>query len=173
MQLVLFWVFAVLMLLFGAGVVVFRNPVSSALSLVMSFIALAALFITLDAFFIGVVQVLVYAGAVMVLFLFIIMLLNLRDEVTRRLNFAALTGGFLVVVGFASLIFKIAFMKFPGMDKPALAIAKPPISTPEVSDVFYVGWVLFRDYWFPLQVIGILLLVATVGVVLLSKKELK
>lgn len=173
MQLVLFWVFAVLMLLFGAGVVLFRNPVSSALSLVMSFIALAALFITLDAFFIGVVQVLVYAGAVMVLFLFIIMLLNLRDEVTRRLNFAALTGGFLVVIGFASLIFKIAFMKFPGMDKSAFSITKPPISTPEVSDVFYVGWVLFRDYWFPLQVIGILLLVATVGVVLLSKKELK
>lgn len=173
MQLVLFWVFAVLMLLFGVGVVVLRNPVSSALSLVMSFVALAALFLTLDAFFIGVIQVLVYAGAVMVLFLFIIMLLNLRDEQTRRLNFAALTGGFLVVVGFVGLIFKVVFDKFPGMDRPALDIVKPAISTPQVSDVYYVGWVLFRDYWFPLQVVGILLLVATVGVVLLSKKELK
>ena len=79
MQLALFWVFAVLMLIFGAAVVFLRNPVSSALSLVMSFVFLAALFITLDAFFIGVVQVLVYAGAVMVLFLFIIMLLDLRS----------------------------------------------------------------------------------------------
>ena len=78
MELVLFWVFALSMLAFGAGVVFLRNPVSNALSLVMSFVFLSGLFITLDAFFIGVVQVLVYAGAVMVLFLFIIMLLDLR-----------------------------------------------------------------------------------------------
>ena len=70
MQLVLFWIFSLLMLLSAMGVVFFRNPVSSAMSLVLSFIALAAVFVTLDAFFIAVVQVLVYAGAVMVLFLF-------------------------------------------------------------------------------------------------------
>ncbi|MGB7837496.1 MAG: NADH-quinone oxidoreductase subunit J, partial [Terrimicrobiaceae bacterium] len=97
MQLALFWVFAALMLIFGAAVVFLRNPVSSALSLVMSFIFLAALFITLDAFFIGVVQVLVYAGAVMVLFLFIIMLLDLRSERPRRVNIGAWIGGALVV----------------------------------------------------------------------------
>lgn len=167
MQLVLFWVFAILMLLFGVGVVVLRNPVSSALSLVMSFIALAALFITLDAYFIGVVQVLVYAGAVMVLFLFIIMLLNLRDEETRRLNFAALTGGFLVVIGFVSLLVKVV------TTPPGMAITKPVLPYFPKGDVYALGGFLFADYWFPLQVIGILLLVATVGVVLLSKKDLK
>ncbi len=62
MQLVLFWIFSLLMLLSAMGVVFFRNPVSSAMSLVLSFIALAAVFVTLDAFFIAVVQVLVYAG---------------------------------------------------------------------------------------------------------------
>src|ERR671937_849602 len=76
----LFWIFALLTLIFGAGVVVNRNPIASALSLVVSFLGLAALFISLDAFFVGIIQVLVYAGAVMVLFLFIIMLLNLQAE---------------------------------------------------------------------------------------------
>src|SRR6266550_5121449 len=76
----LFWTFALLMLVFGVAVVVNRNPVASALGLVVSFLGLAALFMSLDAYFIGIIQVLVYAGAVMVLFLFIIMLLDLRAE---------------------------------------------------------------------------------------------
>ena len=92
MSLALFWIFAALTLLFGLGVVFFRSPVSSAMSLVMSFVGLAALFVTLDAFFIAVVQVLVYAGAVMVLFLFIIMLLDLRTEARRSAVGAILRG---------------------------------------------------------------------------------
>jgi NADH-quinone oxidoreductase subunit J len=167
MQLALFWLFSILMLLFALGVVFLRNPVSSALSLVMSFIGLAALFITLDAFFIGVVQVLVYAGAVMVLFLFIIMLLNLRDEKTRRLNLAAMTGGALVLIGFVCLLFKVIFNK-PGYDLP-----KPAVDVTATNDIVGVGMTLFHNYTLPFQVVGVLLLVATVGVVLLSKKELK
>jgi len=166
MQLVLFWVFAVSMLLFGAAVVFLRNPVSSALSLVMSFVFLAALFITLDAFFIGVVQVLVYAGAVMVLFLFIIMLLDLRIERPRRLNIGAWTGGGLVVFGFVGLLGKVLSSEL-GFD-----MEKPLVST-QVSDVSAVGIILFRYFNLPFQIIGILLLVATVGVVVLSKRELK
>ena len=167
MQLVLFWVFAVLMLLFGAAVVFLRNPVSSALSLVMSFVFLAALFITLDAFFIGVVQVLVYAGAVMVLFLFIIMLLDLRSERPRRLNIGAWTGGGLVVFGFVGLLGKVL------SSEPRFDMEKPLISSPQISDVSAVGVTLFRHFNLPFQIIGVLLLVATVGVVILSKKELK
>jgi len=166
MQLVLFWVFAVLMLLFGAAVVLLRNPVSNALSLVMSFVFLAALFITLDAFFIGVVQVLVYAGAVMVLFLFIIMLLDLRSERPRRVNIGAWTGGGLVVFGFVGLLGKVLSSEL-GFD-----MEKPLVST-QVSDVSAVGIILFRYFNLPFQIIGILLLVATVGVVVLSKRELK
>src|SRR5436309_12748593 len=89
----LFWLFSLLLLVFGAAVVLNRNPIASAMSLVISFIALAALFMTLDAFFIGIIQVLVYAGAVMVLFLFIIMLLDLRAEERRRINWFAFIGG--------------------------------------------------------------------------------
>jgi NADH-quinone oxidoreductase subunit J len=168
MQLALFWIFSILMLVFALAVVFMRNPVSSALSLVMSFVGLAALFITLDAFFIGVVQVLVYAGAVMVLFLFIIMLLDLRSEKTRRLNLAAWTGGGLVLIGFLTLLARVLFVN-PGYGEiPREAMPPGPI-----TDVVGVGVTLFKNYTLPFQVIGVLLLVATVGVVLLSKKELK
>src|SRR5213593_849393 len=95
---VLFWIFASLMLVFGAAVVVNRNPVASALSLVVSFLGLAALFMSLDAYFLGIIQVLVYAGAVMVLFLFIIMLLNIRAEERRRINWFTSAAGIGVAV---------------------------------------------------------------------------
>lgn len=167
MQLALFWLFSFVMLAFALAVVFLRNPVSSALSLVVSFVGLASLFVLLDAFFIGVVQVLVYAGAVMVLFLFIIMLLNLRDEKTRRLNLAAWTGGGLVLIGFLGLLSKVVLAN-PGYQFP-----KTPIAETAVTDVAGVGITLFKSYTLPFQIIGVLLLVATVGVVLLSKKELR
>src|SRR5215216_157280 len=96
----LFYLFAAMTLLFGIGVVVCRNPVASALSLVMSFAGLAALFISLDAYFIGVIQILVYAGAVMVLFLFIIMLLDIKVEALRKMNAPAVAGGIVLALAF-------------------------------------------------------------------------
>src|ERR1039458_1953643 len=93
-----FWLFSFLMLAFAVMVVVQRNPVASALSLVVSFLGLAALFVLLDAYFIAVIQVLVYAGAVMVLFLFIIMLLDLRAEKIRKINWLASAGGIAVAL---------------------------------------------------------------------------
>ena len=185
MQLALFWLFSILMLLFGLGVVFFRNPVSSAMSLVMSFVALAAVFVTLDAFFIAVVQVMVYAGAVLVLFLFIIMLLDLRDESRRPVNLLAWAGGGLVVSAFLA-----ALMKVIGSD-PSFQITKPAITGLQsanvarmfgphfnfangvINDVAAIGVTLFHRFNLPFQIIGVLLLAATVGVVVLSKKELK
>src|SRR6059058_3431139 len=112
MAVFLFWIFALLMLVFGAGVVINRNPVASALSLVVSFLALAALFMSLNAFFIGIIQVLVYAGAIMVLFLFIIMLLNLRAEELRKINWIASAGGIAVALALMLQIFSVV-EKFP------------------------------------------------------------
>ena len=97
---ILFWIFTALMLAFGISVVLNRDPVASALSLVASFLCLSALFVGLDAFFIGVIQILVYAGAVMVLFLFIIMLLDLKAEKRRHFNRLTLVGGGAVAAGF-------------------------------------------------------------------------
>jgi NADH-quinone oxidoreductase subunit J len=167
MQLTLFWIFSALMLFFALGAVLLRNPVSCAMSLVMTFVALAAVFVTLDAFFIAVVQVLVYAGAVMVLFLFIIMLLDLREEKSRRVRLSAWVGGGLVVGGFVAALSQVV------SSLPALNVPKPAISDPAVNDVAAIGFALFKNFNLPFQIVGILLLVATVGVVLLSRKELK
>ncbi len=153
------------MLVFGAAVVLNRNPVASALSLVVSFLGLAALFVSLNAYFIGVIQILVYAGAVMVLFLFIIMLLDLRAEEIRRLNWTAICGGLLVALLFLIQVgYVITHLKMAGQPFPAL-----PKATPD--DVRNIGFLLFSQYTLPFQLIGILVLVATIGVVVLSRKE--
>ena len=89
----LFYFFSLLTLIFGVGVVINRNPVASALCLVASFIGLAAIYVSLNAYFLGTIQVLVYAGAVMVLFLFIIMLMDIKAEERRKFNLVAVGGG--------------------------------------------------------------------------------
>jgi NADH-quinone oxidoreductase subunit J len=164
---ILFYIFAAVMLVAGLGVVLFRNPVASALCLVVSFLGLAALFIGLDAAFIGTVQVLVYAGAVMVLFLFIIMLLDIKAEARRKWNIPAVLGGVVVSGAFAAQIVYVV----QGFRQGAQPF--PAQGTPALDDVQAVGRLLFTEYHLPFQVIGMLILVATIGVVVLSKRELK
>jgi NADH-quinone oxidoreductase subunit J len=162
---ILFWIFALLMLGFGAAVIINRNPVASALSLVVSFLALAALFMSLDAYFIGIIQVLVYAGAIMVLFLFIIMLLDLRAEKLRKINWIASAGGVAVAFVLAIEIFSVV---------GRLSIAKqpfPPLARSTSDDVHHIGLLLFGTYNGPFQIIGVVILVATIGVVMLSRRE--
>src|SRR5207248_5263193 len=125
----LFWLVASLTLIFGAAVVLNPNPVASALSLVASFLGLSALFMSLDAFFIGIIQVLVYSGAVMVLFLFIIMLLDLRAEERRKMNWFAFVGGFLVA--FSLLVQILAVIGSTQMAKKTF----PPLVFQRVDDV--------------------------------------
>ena len=161
----LFWIFAVLTLMFGAAVVVNRNPVASALSLVVSFLGLSALFMSLDAFFVGIIQVLVYAGAVMVLFLFIIMLLDLRVEEQRRINWLAAAGG----VGVAVILLIQIYVVIAHF-QPARGVF-PPLAKSTTDDVWNIGRLLFNNYNLPFQIIGVLVLVATIGVVLLSRRE--
>ena len=161
----LFWTFALLMLVFGAGVIITRNPVASALNLVVSFLGLAALFMSLNAYFIGIIQVLVYAGAVMVLFLFIIMLLNLRAEQARRINWLASAGGIAVALALLIQIFFVVGHLKSGRQ------TFPPLTASAIDDVRNVGALLFSKYNLPFQIIGVLVLVATIGVVFLSKRE--
>lgn len=195
MQSILFYFFAILMVGFGLGVVVNRNPVASALCLVASFLGLAALFVTLDAFFIGVIQVLVYAGAVMVLFLFIIMLLDLKAEERRKFNLPSLGAGILVALLVGGQIAMAVFtlsggsQPKPDLDYPVAAahrqaelgehaagdfiLSKLQAATPSLPDTHLVGESIFLRYNLHLQVLGVLLLVATLGVVVLSKRNLR
>jgi NADH-quinone oxidoreductase subunit J len=155
------------MLGFGVAVVINRNPIASALSLVVSFLGLAALFVMLDAYFIGTIQVLVYAGAVMVLFLFIIMLLDLRVEHRRKINFVAVSGGILVALAFFFQIYGVVH-SLRAAEKPF-----PPLPISKIDDVHNIGALLFDQFNLPFQIIGILVLVATIGVIVLSKRELR
>lgn len=164
---VLFWAFTLLMLAFGVSVILNRNPVASALSLVGAFLCLAALFVGLDAFFIGVIQVLVYAGAVMVLFLFIIMLLDLKEEQRRRFNPVALVGGAAVSGAFVAFLLHV----LKGFQDGGRAF--PELGTERLDDVRLVGLTLFNHFNLPFQTVGVLVLVASIGVVVLSRRELK
>lgn len=190
----LFYLFVLITLGFGLNVVIARNPVTSALSLAVSFVGLAALFLSLDAYFIGVLQVLVYAGAVMVLFLFIIMLMDIKsEEAGGRANMAAIIAG-VVVAGILSVQVATISGKLPFSDKSTetavLKLAEagaqweakgkenlPTISRDlkagELPDAKLMGETLFSKYAFHLQVVGLLLLVSTVGVVALSKRDNK
>ncbi len=188
----LFYLFVLITLGFGLNVVIARNPVTSALSLAVSFVGLAALFLSLDAYFIGVLQVLVYAGAVMVLFLFIIMLMDIKsEEAGGRSSMAAIVAGVVVAAILAVQIATVSG-KLPFSDKSTQEAALkldeagaqweakgkenlPTISRDlkagELPDAKLMGETLFSKYAFHLQVVGLLLLVSTVGVVALSKRE--
>jgi len=167
MSSLLFWTFAIVMIGFGGAVIINRNPIASALSLVVSFLGLSGLFVSLNAFFIGVIQVLVYAGAVMVLFLFIIMLLDLRAEKIRKINWLTFGGG--VIVSLCLLVQILAVIGSTKMAKQPF----PPLASPRMDDVRSVGLLLFENYNLPFQIIAVLVLVATIGVIVLSKRELR
>ena len=185
----LFYIFAVLMLGFAVAVVALRNPVSSAMALVASFAGLAALYVSLNAYFLGTLQILVYAGAVMVLFLFIIMLLDIKAEEKRRSSFPAMAGAALLVVG---LIVQLGgvLSGFEQGKKPlaavpldfkaaaagraagnSLATIDRDLAEGTLPDAKLVGEALFSRYTLHLQIIGVLLLAATVGVIVLSRRE--
>ena len=182
----LFWLFSTIMLIGACAVIAFRNPVSSALAMVTSFVGLAALFIGLSAFFVGIVQILVYSGAIMVLFLFIIMLLDLKDEQRRASNGAPLFAGLALVVIFFIQLVGVLGHKLPNQSAPPLTAENlaaasnhyqegtkiaAALNDGKLPDVHLIGHTLFTEYNLPLQILGVLLLVATVGVVVLSKKS--
>jgi len=181
----LFWLFSTVMLIGGASVIAFRNPVSSALSVVTCFVGLAGLFVGLSAFFVGVIQILVYTGAVMVLFLFIIMLLDLKDEEKRITSIAPVVAGLALVLAFVvqlvGVLSRTPDKIAPTLDQHTLTQAAEgfqpgskiaeALTRGSLPDVHLIGHTLFTNYNFPLQVLGVLLLVATVGVVALSKRQ--
>jgi NADH-quinone oxidoreductase subunit J len=162
----IFYALGALTLLFGFLCVanpLSRNPVTSAMFLVLTIISLAGLFVLLNAFFLAAVQVLVYAGAVMVLFLFVIMLLDVPEEERRRMNRAVYGMAMAAVAIIALILVRAMAGATPFVDAPAVVEGSTKL----------LGRRLFEVYLLPFEILGVLLLVAMVGVILLSKKELK
>ena len=164
---ILFYVFAFLTLLCGVLVIAnpfSRNPVTSAMFLVLTIISMAGLFVLLHAFFLAAVQILVYAGAVMVLFLFVIMLLDLKEEERRKIKMFGLIAGLVFVGAIVTIFVKSILTAQPGANLSA------PMLEGETAAL---GKLLFTQYLLPFEVVSVLLLVAMMGVILLSKKDLK
>ena len=152
-----------------------RNPVTSALFLVTTMISISGLFVLLGAYFLAAVQILVYAGAVMVLFLFVIMLLDLRDAARRKLNLVSLAMG-IMAVGALFLVYKSSLESTYGEapQQHEVAADTGQAEAKAVGSTRALGQALFsgdNGFILPFEIVSILLLVAMVGVILLSRKE--
>jgi len=168
-----FSILALLSVLTALGVVLHRNPIRSALLLVLNFVALAVLYVLLNAQVLAALQVLVYAGAIMVLFLFVIQLLNLGGE-TARLDplvgqrFVGMILGLLLLGG---LIYGINTYRTTSTGLSADAGRIERAEKSGVSQVQIIGWDLFTRYVYPFELTSILLLVGATGVMILTRRR--
>ena len=174
---ILFYVFSAITLIAAVLMVLTPNAVNGAMCMIVAFIGTAALFVLLEAYFLAVIQVVVYAGAVMVLFLFIIMLLDVdkgeggATEYKDKLTIGASAIGFLLLV-------MLVFSAFSGAHLPELGLTavteNPEVfngGVPFTTSSKSFGYSLFTKYMLPFQVAGFLLLAAMIGVIVVSKKH--
>jgi len=161
---ILFFVFATVLILAALGVVLARNPVYSALLLILCFFNSALIWLLLDAEFLGIVLVLVYVGAVMVLFLFVVMMLDVNVEEFRR-GIAGNWGLTVGVAGFVvfAIVNVIAVKHLGGVT----TLAAPPLPA-DYSNTRELGTALFTRYAYPAQLVAAILLVASVAAIVLT-----
>jgi NADH-quinone oxidoreductase subunit J len=158
---VIFWIFAVIAVLGGIGVVASRQPIRSVLSLVAVMLALSVLFLMLSAQFVFAVQVIVYAGAVMVLFLFVVALLGpVREGPEIRLRFQWVLSLLVAAVFFGALWALLSDVRLRKPDNLSVTV---------FGTVEQVGYGLYTTYLYPFELTSILLLVAAVGAIYLSR----
>ncbi|HEX3904813.1 MAG TPA: NADH-quinone oxidoreductase subunit J [Polyangia bacterium] len=161
---VVFWILAAMVVFFAIFTITRKNPVTAVMSLVGTFFGLAAMYATLSAHFLAVLQVLVYAGAITVLFIFVVMILN-REEVTplsfRPMRVIGVLAGFYLFIKF----FRVVWVD--------MAIGPPAVPSESFGTVSAIGDLLFRDFLYPFEAISILLLVAIVGGVVISRSHQK
>jgi NADH-quinone oxidoreductase subunit J len=169
----LFYFLATAAVVASLAVIGQRNPVYSVLSLIASFAALSGIYIQLDAPFAAVIQIIVYAGAIMVLFLFVVMLLNAphedTDEDLARGGSTVVAGGAAGVKVFGALLALTFVLELAWMLGGA---ARDEVAFPDgpVSSVAAIGRTLFTDYAFAFEVTSVLILVAMVGAVVLARR---
>jgi NADH-quinone oxidoreductase subunit J len=161
---ILFYGFGAVAILFALGMVLnIRNTVASALSLVVTMVCLAAVYVLLEAHLVAAIQIMVYAGAIVVLFLFVVMLLNLRED-----EFAPgrqwLLKSFGVLGGLLVLVQLLRLLSEPLPEAPALPVG--------FGGYRQVGIALYTDYVLLVEVVGLLLLAAIVGALILAKRKI-
>jgi len=168
-MLIFFYIFAVLSVLGGLGVILLRNPIHCALSLVGTFFCLGVIYILLNAEFVAVIQVLIYAGAIMVLFLFVLMLLSSNDSelYSNKWSIGKILGlvfSLGIFVQIANIFYGKELILGPKGQYPMEVIE-------EVGSIALIGRLLFTDYILSFEIIAILLLVAVIGAVVIAKRR--
>lgn len=164
LELIVFFILAAAAIVSAILMVTRKNPVTSALYLVFNFFIIAVLYLFLRAQFIAIIQITVYAGAIMVLFLFVIMLLNLGDDklLSWKLNSTRTIASLLGLVLLAEIIYYVTnFTSASGLSSKAESI----------GTVGAIGKVLYKSYLFPFEITSILLLAAIVGAIFLAKRR--
>lgn len=169
MEAILFYGLAAIMVVSSLMVILRKNPVHSALFLVLTFLCLAVLYLLLNAQFIAAIQVIVYAGAIMVLFIFVIMLLNLESEVASKSGhglqkFWAMVISIVLAISFVSIMTVKVFTGEKGIFTPET------VNAAGNSEV--IGRLLFTEFLLPFEITSVLLLAAIIGAIVLAKKKL-
>ena len=166
MEQIFFFYFALVIAATSVLVVALRNPVYSALSLLIIFFHVAGLYVTLHAEFLAAVQIIVYAGAILVLYLFVVMLLNVKQDERYHQQWpvAGLLGGLLLI---EALIVTVAkYRTFPVTTSGTESVVAQTGNTEAIAEVLY------STYLFPFEVASLILLVAMIGAILLAKRDL-
>lgn len=167
LEVILFIFFALLALFASVMVITRKNPVLSAVYMVLNFFALAGLYLLLNAQFIAVVQIIVYAGAIMILFLFVLMLLNQRSE-ENLLSYKKPLKIFAIIIS-VIVLFQLAYIIF--LSKPSAAITPELQKSVQAGTVNQIGRELYLNYVLPFEAAGFLLLAAAIGALILAKKK--
>jgi len=163
MELIFFFVMAVLSVLSALAVVFSKSPVHSVLSLIVTFFLLSGQYVLLNAQFVAIVNLIVYAGAIMVLFLFVLMLLNLKDEAEpQKSNLVRIS---------VTLSAGMLLLTLVGSLRGAIQLPPPPASSATVGLVENLGKILFTDFVVPFEIASILFIAAMVGAVLIGKRN--
>ena len=167
LELVLFTLFATICAVSAVLMITRPNPVISALFLVLNFASLAGLYLTLNAQFIAVAQVIVYAGAIMVFFLFVIMLLNPEKE--KRFFEEKKKLRIFIIVIVALVLVQIVYMIF--LSNPSDSITSEVSRSIQTGTIENIGREMFTNYILPFEAAGYLLLAATIGAMVMAKKK--
>ena len=164
---VLFWVFAAILLVSALAMIMVRNPVHSALLLVLCFFTSASIWLLIEAEFLAVVLILVYVGAVMVLFLFVVMMLDINiEEMRARVTRYALLGGIVAGVVVFQIV-SVVWTRSLGIDVEGSATA----TAADYSNTAELGRVLYTEYVYPFELAAVLLLVAIVAAISLTMRK--
>ena len=166
-QQLIFWILSVLTLGFAIGVIMSRSPINSVLFLILTFFTISGQYIAMNAQFLAIVNIIVYAGAIMVLFLFVIMLMNLNSDTEPQKNFLVQFAG--VISGGSLLLVLVAALKssFTGLETQTIRLNE----VSEIGLIKNLGHALFTNCVFPFEISSVLFLSAMIGAVVLGKRD--